>query len=99
MNSDDDKNIEIIEADDLNAEKELRCTKKGIERELWPEVDGCLNKFLIKFQEQDNNEEDVLKFKAIFLEISELLDAKKIPDKDKRRIYSTMEHINRLLEL
>jgi hypothetical protein len=99
MDIEDDKNIEIIEKDDLNAETELICTKKGIERELWSDVDGCLNKFLIKFQEQDNSEEDVEKFKTIFLEIKELLSTKKIPEKNKYRIYSTMKHIDRLLEL
>lgn len=99
MESEDDKNIEVIEEDDLNAEKELNCTKKGIEKESWGDVDGCLNKFLIKFQEQDNSEEDVEKFKKIFLEVKELLATKKIPEQDKYRIDSTIEHIGRLLEL
>ncbi|MCF7794749.1 hypothetical protein K9M50_00100 [Patescibacteria group bacterium] len=98
MDSEDDKNIEVIEEDDLNAEKELRCTKKGIEKESWSDVDGCLNKFLIKFQDQDNSEEDVKTFRKIFLEVKELLATKKIPKKDKYRIDSTIEHINRLLE-
>jgi len=55
MNGEDEKNIEVIEEDDLNTENELNCTKKGIEKESWADVDGCLNKFLIKFQEQDNS--------------------------------------------
>ncbi len=45
MDSENDKNIEIIEKDDLNAEKELRCTKKGIEKESRANVDGCFYKF------------------------------------------------------
>lgn len=99
MESEDDKNIEVIEKDDLNAEKELRCTKKEIENESWSDVDGCLNKFLIKFQEQDNSEEDVIKYKKIFLGVKELLATKKIPEHDKYRIDSTIEHIGKLLEL
>jgi hypothetical protein len=97
MEDEDNKNIEVIEADDLNTEKELRCTKKGIEKESWSDVDGCLNKFLIKFQEQDNSEEDIENFKKIFLEIKKLLTTKKIPEKDKHRIDSTMEQIVKLL--
>ena len=99
MNSEENTNIEVIEKDDLNAEKELRCTKKGIEKEAWYDVDGCLNKFLIKFQEQENSEEDREKFRNIFAEVKELLDAKEIPDKNRARIYSTVEHISRLLEV
>jgi hypothetical protein len=99
MNGEDEKNIEVIEEDDLNTENELNCTKKGIEKESWADADVCLNKFLIKFQEQDNSEEDVDKFKKIFLEVKELLATKKIPEKDKYRIDSTVEHISRLLEV
>lgn len=99
MDSEEEKNIEVIEKDDLNAEKELKCTKKGIKKEAWGDVDGCLNKFLIKFQQQDNTPEDIKKFKKILLEVKELLDTKKIPNKDKYRINSTIEHISKLLEI
>ncbi len=98
MDSKEEKNIEIIEEDDLNTEKELNCAKKGIKKESWADVDGCLNKFLIKFQDQENSKEDVEKLKKIFLEVKELLVDKKIPEKDKYRINSTIEHINKLLE-
>ncbi|MFP4514710.1 MAG: hypothetical protein ACLFNO_01760 [Parcubacteria group bacterium] len=96
---DDNKNIEVIEPDDLNAEKELRCTKKGIEKESWSDVDGCLNKFLIKFQQQDNTKEDIEKFKKIFFELKELLATKKIPHREKYKIDSTVTQISKLLEV
>ena len=99
MNNEDDKNIEVIEKDDVNAEKELRCTKKGIEKESWADVDGCLNKFLIKFQDQDNSEEDLKKFREMFSEVKEFLSAKTIPKNDKYKIDSTIEHISKLLEV
>jgi hypothetical protein len=98
MDSEDKINIEVIEADDLDAEKELKYTKKEIEKESWDDVDGCLNKFLIKFQQQDNTKADIEKFRKIFLEVKELLVSKKIPHIDKYKIDSTIEQIAKLLE-
>ncbi len=98
INTDADINIIELEDDDLTLEKELDCAKKEIEKKSWEELDVCLNKFLIKLQQEDSSREEIEKYKKLFFEIKELLRNKDMPSKTESIIKSSLNHIDKLLK-